>query len=311
MGNQRNDRLKQTDVAILGGGPAGLQAALVLSRTRKNIMVFDDPQPPRNAASHGVHNFLGLDGLLPADIRKIAWQQIDRYASAELHEEKIVNVSKNEDGLFLVTVDSGASIKAKKVIIAFGYHDVFPDVPGFVECWADSIIPCPFCDGYENRDRLWGVVVNSKTELERFPKMVQNWTPKIKVFIPSDIEITSSYQDELSRLGISIHRGNIKNVNHTDSKVESVSLDSGENIAVHTLFWIPPRRRSPLLQKLVENLGLKLDSEGNVETDEMRQTNIKGVYAAGDVRQTSPIGALAASYDGGMAATSIVREWYH
>jgi thioredoxin reductase len=286
MGNQRNDRLGQIDVAILGGGPAGLQAALVLSRTRKKIMVFDDPEPPRNAASHGVHNFLGLDGLLPADIRKIAWQQIDRYASAELHKNKIANVSKNEDGLF-------------------------PDIPGFVECWADTIIPCPFCDGYENRDRLWGVVVNSKMELERFPKMVQNWTPRIKVFIPSDIEITSSYQDELSRLGITIHRGNIINVNRTDSKVESISLDSGEKIEVETLFWIPPRRRSPLLQKLVENLGLKLDSEGNVETDEMRQTNVKGIYAAGDVRQTMPIGALAASYDGGMAATSIVREWYH
>ncbi len=226
MSNQGNDRLGQTDVAILGGGPAGLQAALVLSRTRKKIMVFDDPEPPRNAASHGVHNFLGLDGLLPADIRKIAWQQIDKYASAELRKKKIVSVRKNEDGLFLVTDDSGTSIKARKVILAFGYHDVYPGIPGFVECWADTIIPCPFCDGYENRDRIWGVVVSSKTELERFPKMVQNWTQKIKVFIPSDMEITASYQDELSRLGITIHRGSIKNVNHTGAKVESVSLDS-------------------------------------------------------------------------------------
>jgi thioredoxin reductase len=311
MSNQGNDPLGQTDVAILGGGPAGLQAALVLSRTRKKIMVFDDPEPPRNAASHGVHNFLGLDGLLPADIRKIAWQQIDRYASAELRKKKTVNVSKNGEGLFLVTDDSGTSIKAKKVILALGYHDVYPDIPGFVECWADTIIPCPFCDGYENRDRIWGVVVSSKTELERFPKMVQNWTQKIKVFIPSDMEITSSYQDELSRLGITIHRGSIKNVNHTGAKVESVSLDSGENIAVSTLFWIPPRRPSPVLQKLVENLGLELDGQGNVKTDEMGRTNVGGLYAAGDLHENRPIGALAAAYDGGMAAASIVREWYH
>ena len=92
--NERKRQLKQIDVAILGGGPAGLQAALVLSRTRKKIIVFDDPQPPRNATSHGVHNFLGLDGLLPGGIGKVAWEQIDKYDSAEFRKEKIANVSK-------------------------------------------------------------------------------------------------------------------------------------------------------------------------------------------------------------------------
>ena len=310
MSGQSKDQLEQIDVAILGGGPAGLQAALVLSRTRKKIVVFDDPEPPRNAASHGVHNFLGLDGLLPADIRKTAWQQIDKYSSAQLRKNKIVNVNKELDGTFVITDDNETSIKAKKVILAFGYHDVYPDIPGFVKCWADTIIPCPFCDGYENRDRIWAVVVNSKMELERFPKMVQNWTAKIRVIIPSDMEIKQSYEDELSKLGITVHRGNIANVSHTGTKVQSIALDSGEKIKVDTLYWIPSRRSSPLIQKLVENLGLELDGQANIKTDEMRETNVKGLYAAGDVRGPIPIGALAAAYDGGMAATSIVRGWY-
>jgi thioredoxin reductase len=186
----------------LGGGPAGLQATLVLSRTRKKVIVFDDPEPPRNTASHGVHNFLGLDGLLPADIRKIAWEQIDKYDSAEFRNEKIVNVSKEEgevkgkgkgedDGsTFIITSDTQTSaIKAKKVVLAVGYHDVYPDIPGFAECWAVTIISCPFCDGYENRDRVWGIVADSKIQLEWFTKMVQNWTSKIKVFMSPDIEI--------------------------------------------------------------------------------------------------------------------------
>jgi thioredoxin reductase len=88
--------LEQIDIAILGGGPAGLQAALVLSRTRKKIIVFDDSGPPRNAASHGVHGFLGSDGFLPTDFRKLAWEQIEKYHSAELCKEKIVNVDKDE-----------------------------------------------------------------------------------------------------------------------------------------------------------------------------------------------------------------------
>ena len=83
MTNEGKHQFGQVDAAILGGGPAGLQAALVLSRARKKIIVFDDPEPPRNAASHGVHGFLGLDGVLPTEIRNTAWKQIDKYDSAE------------------------------------------------------------------------------------------------------------------------------------------------------------------------------------------------------------------------------------
>ena len=177
------------------------------------------------------------------------------------------------------------------------------------ECWADTIIPCAFCDGYENRDRIWGIVVNSKMELEKLPKMTKNWTSKIKVFIPPKMEITSSYQKELSRLDISIYRGVITNVHHTDSKVESVSLDSGEKIETDTLLWIPSKKLSPLVQQLVENLGLELNELGYVKTDKMQQTNIKGLYAAGDV-QNPYSGALEAAFTGGMSANSIVHEWY-
>ncbi len=88
MTNERKQQVEEIDIAILGGGPAGLQAVLVLSRTRKKIIVFDTPEPPRNTASHGVHNFLGLDGLLPMDIRKIAWKQIDKYNSADFVKKK-------------------------------------------------------------------------------------------------------------------------------------------------------------------------------------------------------------------------------
>jgi thioredoxin reductase len=315
MANERKKRPFEQliDIAILGGGPAGLQTALILARTRKKIIVFDDPEPPRNAASHGVHGLIGLDGFLPTDIRKIAWEQIDKYDSAELREERIVNVSKEEgegeEGLFLITSHNETSIKAKKVVLAVGYHDVYPDIPGFLKCWADTIIYCPFCDGYENRDRVWGIVVNSKAELERLPKMVKNWTSKIKVIIMSlNIEIESSYQNELSKLDIPVYRGIIKNVNHTNTKVESVLLESGEKIEVDTLLWIPSKRQSQVIQRLVENLGLELDEQGNVKTDQMQKTNVKGLYAAGDV--TGSMGALAAAYDGAKVATSIVHEWY-
>ena len=149
----------------------------------------------------------------------------------------------------------------------------------------DTIIPCPFCDGYENRDRVWGVVVNSEMELEKFPKMAQNWTSKIKVFLCPNLEIELSYENELSKIGIRVYRGIITKVNHTNTKVESVSVQSGENIQVDTLLWIPPAKSSKLIQRLVENLDLELDEQGYVKTDEMHQTNVKGLFAAGDVRE--------------------------
>ena len=276
MTNERKKhQVKEIDIAILGGGPAGLQAALVLSRTRKKIIVFDTPEPPRNTASHGVHNFLGLDGLLPIDIRKIAWEQIDKYDSAELRKEKIVNVNKEKDGLFVITADNENSIRAKKVILAVGYYDAYPDIPGFIECWADTIISCPFCDGYENRDRIWGIVVNSKMQLDLFPKMVQNWTSKIKVFISSNIDIESAYRNELSKLNIPVYRGIITKVNHTGTKVGSVTLESGENVQVDTLLWTPRVKPIQLIQRLVENLGLDLNEQGYIKTDEKLRTNVK------------------------------------
>jgi thioredoxin reductase len=162
-------------------------------------------------------------------------EQIDKYNSAEFRQEKIVNVNKEKDGIFVITADNKKSVRAKKVILAVGYYDAFPDIPGFIECWADTIISCPFCDGYENRDRMWGIVVNSKMQLVLFSKMVQNWTSKIKFFISPNIDIETSYRNELSKLNIPVYRRIITKVNHTGTKVGSVTLESGENVQVDTL----------------------------------------------------------------------------
>jgi thioredoxin reductase len=125
------------------------------------------------------------------------------------------------------------------------------------------------------------------------------------------VEVGSSlYQNELSKLYIPVYRKIITNVNHTNTKVESVTLDSGEKIEVDTLWWIPSKRPSPLIQRLVENLGLEVDEQQcNVKTDQMQQTNVKGLFAVGDI--AGSMGALAAAHDSGKAATAIVHEWYH
>ncbi len=217
------ETIEQIDVAIIGGGPAGMQAALVLARTRKKVVVFDAPAPPRNAASHGVHNFLGLDGMLPAEIREQAWQQINLYNHAELRRELVTDVDQGDNGDYVISTKEGGRLTTRIVILTLGYHDVFPDIDGFVEAWANTIIPCPFCDGYENRDRIWAVVANYEMEATHFPKMVQNWTQRIKIILNNvDIELDPAFEQEMIELGISIHRGEIDTIEQTDGKVEAV-----------------------------------------------------------------------------------------
>jgi pyruvate/2-oxoglutarate dehydrogenase complex dihydrolipoamide dehydrogenase (E3) component len=131
---------------------------------------------------------------------------------------------------------------------------------------------------------------------------------KIKFSLPPNIEIELSYQNELFKLDIPVYRGIITKVNHTNTKVESISFESGDNIQVDTLLWIPPVKPSPLIQRLVENMGLEVDEQGYVKTDEKQQTNVRGLFVAGDI-QGSKVALVAANYDG-IAATSIAHEGY-
>ena len=119
--------------------------------------------------------FLALTEMPPAEIREQAWQQINLYNHARLRRELVTDVDQGDSGDFIISTKEGGRLAARVAILALGYHDVFPDIDGFVEAWANTIIPGPFCDGYENRDRIWAIVANYEMEATHFPKMVQNW----------------------------------------------------------------------------------------------------------------------------------------
>lgn len=302
------NRNTDIDVAIVGGGPAGLQAALVLARTRKRVVVFDGPESPRNAASHGVHNFVGLDGLLPSEIREQAWRQIDVYGCARLERQAVTAIGRDEaSGDFLVTASEGRW-RARHVVLACGYRDVYPAIEGFRESWGRSIIPCPFCDGYENRDRRWGIVASSAHELEMFPAMVQNWTADRVVIASRALEVSADQEAALARLGVPLYRGDIAAIRHEGGAISSVTLDGGETIEVGTLLWTPEEAPAPLVTNLVSELGLELTDDGYIAVDAEQRTNVPRLWAAGDVQGW--MGAIESAGAGGMAAAMIVHDWY-
>lgn len=301
------------DVAIIGGGPAGLQAALILARTRKHVIVFDAPEPPRNAASHGVHNFVGLDGLTPTQIREQAWRQIELYNSAELRSERVADVQQGAGNGFTVTGKSGIAITARHVILALGYRDVYPDIPGFAACWGDTIIACPYCDGYENRDRVWGLVAASEQMLAHLPHIYQlqfyrNWTEHTKLILASQFQIDEALRTILTVQGIMVHQGDIMEIHHTAGKAEAVTLNTGEHVEVGTLWWRPDEVTQPLTEKVIANFGLELDEQNYIKTDAQHQTAVEGLWAVGDVRGWAT--ALGAAHQASEAAYAITRLWY-
>lgn len=301
-------RGKHIDVAVIGGGPAGLQAALVLARTRKDVVVFDALTPPRNDASHGVHNFVGLDGLIPQEIRDRAWQQIDVYESARLVRDAVQSVTRaDESDDFVVHTDDG-DWQARHVVVTCGYRDVLPEIDGFRACWANTIIPCPFCDGFENRDRMWGIVPSMAHELDVFPNMVRNWTDDRIVVAPNHLDISDQQRRALEDLGVALHVGDIVSLEHDDGKLRGVTLDSGETVQVGTLLYTPDEEPAPLVSGLVDTLGLRLDEYGYIAVDESQKTNVGRLWAAGDVQGW--MGGIESANAGGMAASMIVAEWF-
>lgn len=296
------------DVVIIGGGPAGLQAALILARTRRRVLVFDSPEPPRNAASHGVHNFMGLDGMLPSEIRAQAWQQIERYQSADRRLEAVIDVAQHGDGQFLVTSDTGSTVTARHVILALGFRDIHLDIPGYAACWGNTIIGCPYCDGYENRDRVWGLVMKGAMELEHMPMIYRNWTAQVKYLVAPDVAVSKEQTESARAQGITIHRGTLAEVHHTDGKLHAVTLDTGEVVEVETLWLRPDDAPQPLMAKLIADFGLTLDANGIIQTDAFNQTSVQGLWAVGDLKGM-PM-ALNAAYTGSQAALAITRSWF-
>ncbi len=300
--------LPSVDVAVIGGGPAGLQAALTLTRGRRSVAVFDDPAPARNAAAHAVHGYLGFDDLPPAEVRRVAWEQIDRYGGAALHEERIDDLQRNQAGDFVLHTHAGPHMTARHVVLASGYRDAYPDLSGFRECWGESIIPCVLCDGYEHRDRAWAIVRPSARARTTDPRLARNWTSDLQLIQGGDAQLTDLEARRMEELGVRLHRGNVAGIRREGTQIRGVTLDSGAEVEMETLLWMPPSEPVPLVARLARTLDLKRNAEGHVAADASQRTSVERLWAPGDAQGWT--GALAAARQGEIAAQVILHDWY-
>ena len=289
--------MKKVDVAIIGGGPAGLSAALVLARACRKTAVID-AGPPRNQASPGVHAFLSRDGTLPADLKKLSRKQIAVYPGASFIDQRVrhVRAAHSEPG-FRVALNSGESLSARVVILAVGVVDELPDIPGFDQHWGRQIIHCPFCHGFENRDRRWSVLAKDLDDIKK-AEGYGFWTNSLTVLADQRLHVPDELMARLADHNIALDRRPVRRlISSDDGKLRAIEMRDGSQVLCDTIVYRPRQHQTGV----VIDSGVALSESGRIWIDANHQTSIPGIFAAGDLTPGCQ-DALAAAAEGAKAA---------
>lgn len=289
--------IAMSDVIIIGGSFAGLAAALQLGRARHKVTVLDTGLPRNRFAGHS-HGLLGHDHKPPLDILAEARRQLARYPAIELVNARADSVSGAIDDFSVLTGD-GKTLRTRRLILSYGVVDQMPNVPGFAECWGTSVLPCPYCDGFEVADQHWGFVWAGPQSLQS-AKLFLAWTGKLTVFADGR-EIAPEIRTDLARRKVQVVEGRIIEIAHRKGHIDTVNLDSGRNVAVDVLFAQPRNQPSA---RLHESVGLATANTPTgivLSVDERRVTSVPGIYAAGDLTTPFLPSVTQASSQGAMA----------
>lgn len=290
------------DVVIAGGGPAGLSAALTLGRARKRVLLCDGGAR-RNAAAEHVHNFVTRDGTPPDEFRRVARQQLAPYPVEE-RDEGIATIAGGR-GRFVVTLDDGA-VEARRVLLCTGMIDDVLPLDGFRELWGRSIFQCPYCHGWEARDRRWGYLAlpHRASHLTPFSLMLRGWSPEVTAFTNAAVEVGADARARLDAAGVRLETAPLTRLRHRDGALEAVELSDGTTVPCDALFVHPLQRQVDL----VGALGVGLDDDGYVRIDPATyETSVPGIYSAGDLTSRMQ-GAMIAAAAGTQAGAAINLE---
>jgi thioredoxin reductase len=282
------------DVIIVGGGPAGLSAALALGRARKRVLLCD-AGPRRNAAAVHVHNFVTRDGITPDDFRRTAREQLATYPNVEVRDAPIEAIS-GERGAFRASV-GGAPLEARRILLCTGMIDELPDLPGFRALWGKSIFQCPYCHGWEVQDRRFAVLAH-QPELLEFSLLLRGWSKDVVALTEGRFPVPAETAARLAAAGVRVEERKVTELVAQNGELARIVLHGGDALERDVLFAHPAQRQVDI----VRSLGVALDEFGYVRVDPMtRETSLPGVYAGGDLL-TRMQGAIMAAALGTQAA---------
>jgi thioredoxin reductase len=280
------------DVLIIGGGAAGLSAALVLARARRNVLVVDAGTPRNGPATH-LHGYLSRDGLPPHALLELGRDEVRRYGGNFL-DDRVTATALGPSG-FSVSLASEQRISARRLLLTTGLRDELPEVPGLRDRWARDVLHCPYCHGYEVRDQQLGVLGGSPGAV-RYAQIVRQWTQDLTYFTPPGT-LTPTERAELAARAIKVVEGNIAQLVVESDQLRGVKLDKGRLVPLDALF-VPPRLVPN--NELLRSLGCAVDDNGWAVADGTGRTSISGVWAAGNL--VDPRAQLITAAGAGSAA---------
>jgi thioredoxin reductase len=261
------------DVVIIGGGPAGLAAALVFGRSRRRTTMFDAGEP-RNATASHIHGFLTRDGTPPAEFRAIAHHELSRYASVERASARVTSIEKLASG-FLVHHELGRC-EARVVMLCTGLVDQLPDVPGFRALWGRSVVQCPYCHAYENAGKRFAYWPRAESDCDH-ALLLRNWSDDVIVFANGQ-PIRDELRTMLAEARIPLVDPPIVGLRAQGERLLAIEVE-GAAVERDVLFASPFNCPPPL----VAALRLRMFDENSVWVDDRGETSVPGIYAAGDL----------------------------
>jgi len=281
------------DVVIVGGGPAGLSAALVLGRSRRRTLVLDDGAP-RNAPADAAHSVFTRDGTPPLELLEVARTQLHPYDSVELRPVAATTAHRGEQAL-LVRDANGQEHHTRRLLLATGVEDLLPDVDGLRRFWGRTVFHCPYCHGWELRDRRIAAVTGAASAMD-VVQLLRGWSHDLVLCIDGAEELTEETRAHLGRLRIPIREERLVAVRGA-TQLEALVFADGSTLACDAVFLRPPQQ---LRGSLAANLGCVLTDGGLVQVGTDWQTTVPGVYAAGDM--VSPMQQVILAAASGSAA---------
>jgi thioredoxin reductase len=305
MGLLRKVSKKESDaeVLIVGGGPAGLAAAMTLGRLSRTAFICDDGRPRNKPSSH-VNNFPTRDGIHPNEWRKLAQKDLEKYRTIQSIAASVLSI-RGSDGEFSAVLSTGQKIRTKKVILAYGVQDRVLPVPGFVDLWGKAIFHCPFCHGFENRGKALGFIANGEFAFHALP-VIADLASNLIVFTNGKSKFNHEQNELLKNRNIEVVEDRLKEIHRDGERLVSVETESGGVIAREGLFYAPelPFR---LKSNIGSTLGCQKTEFGFYKVNEKNETTIPGVLACGD-NATIAHSVLLASASGVMAGSSTVFQ---
>jgi thioredoxin reductase len=285
------------DVIVIGGGPAGLSAALVLGRCRRSVLICDAGHP-RNAAARGLHGYLTRDGIAPKELLRLGREELKQY-SVELREVSVSEVLCVGE-TFEATLETGERIAARKVLVATGVRDHLPEIDGLGDCFGISVHHCPYCDGWEVRDREIAVIGQGASGAG-LSLSLKTWTDRVVLCSNGRPRLSATHRQQLDAHGIPVVTRSIARVEHTDGHVNRLIMKTGDPVSCDAVFF--SGGQSPQCD-LPQRLGCDLTRKGIVKTDHLGQTRVPGVYVVGDASRDVQFVIVAAA-EGAKAGVAI------